>query len=184
MRDLIATQSLDSLTARLLGGCCGNWFFEKSTAGKTGPTIMLCCRYPPALISWSVRIGAVQWFLMKATSVSQAQHNLVSTSTIRLPFVLCKNLGRGGFSDLLLLHIHLAAKFLRPFIRHGHAAIFRGQLFCPPSAWPNSFTTFTKTRLPQHSSRIADQLSSCPQSSAAILNRYRIRWPSRCLMPC
>lgn len=97
---------------------------------------------------------------------------------------LKNNNKKNSFSDVLLIHIHLAAKFLLPHKWNGHAAIFRSQLFCPGSAWSNSLNTFAKTRLPQHSAWIADQLSSCPPSCAAILNRYRIHWPSRCLMPC
>lgn len=186
MRDLIATQNLDSFTAQLLGRCSGNWFLQIVVQQKCAGFMILLLWYCNLLnLGFSLVFHEDYMHLTRSAkyckhycTYSRWQKNRTNDTCI-----LCSKPSGNSSSPALEVHIYSATNIPHP--SQIKWTWFRShEPLCPLSPWSNSLNTFAKTRLPQQSVWIADQLSSCPLSCAVILNRYLIRWPSSCLMPC
>lgn len=188
MRDLIATQNLDSFTAQLLGRCSGNWFLQIIVRQKCAGFIVGIIFCFDIVIH---QIWGAHWFFIKATSILQHQQNVANialhththTHSRKIDRMHLFNAKKKTRSSVLLIQIYSAAKFLLPSQMKWTRCPFPG--VSSPVRPVKSLKTDSQGR-GFLSNPLGWRTSSAPAlpSCAAILNRYLIRWPSRCLMPC
>lgn len=80
MRDLIATQNLDSFTARLVARCSCNWFLQIVVQPKIVQDVVWASLHFDNVI---YQIWVVHRFSTKATSILQDQQNTTACIDVR-----------------------------------------------------------------------------------------------------